>query len=67
MPRFVSDNQALLAGFGYTFVMTILILYGLKAMRSIIRGKWDAGFDVVQKEGRFELEALPQHDWRRKN
>lgn len=52
-----------LAGFSYTFVMTLVILYGLKLMRFTIRRKWDAGFEV-QKPGRWKLEAVPQHEWR---
>jgi Amt family ammonium transporter len=51
------------AGFGYTFCMTMLILYGLKAVRSLLRGKWSSGFEKPLKSGRMRLEAVPIHEW----
>jgi len=54
-----------LAGFSYTLCMTTVILYGLKVVRFILRGKWSAGFKVLQKPGRWKLEAMPQTEWRR--
>jgi len=45
--------------------MTLVILYGLMVVRFFIRWKWDAGFEVLQKPGRWKLEAVSQHEWRR--
>ncbi|OIW34179.1 Rh-like protein/ammonium transporter [Coniochaeta ligniaria NRRL 30616] len=52
-----------LAGFAYTFCMTLLILYGLKAVRSLLRGRWSSGFEKPLKSGRMRLEAVPLHEW----
>jgi hypothetical protein len=52
-----------LAGFTYTFCMTMLILYGLKVVRFIFRRKWSAGFKKPLKAGRMRLQATPQHEW----
>ena len=52
-----------LAGFAYTFCMTMVILYGLKALRSLLRRKWSAGFEKPLKSGRPRLEAVPLHEW----
>lgn len=54
-----------LAGSGYTLVMSLLILYGLKALRMVLRGTRSAGFDAIQKSGRWKLEAIPLHEWRK--
>lgn len=55
----------MLAGFGYSFVVSMVILYGLKALRMIRRRTLSAGFDAIQKPGRWKLEATPQYEWRK--
>jgi Amt family ammonium transporter len=52
-----------LAGFSYTFCMTLVILYCLKAVRAMARGKWSAGFKKPAKSGGMRLVAAPQHEW----
>jgi len=54
-----------LAGFWFTFAMTIIILYGLKLLHMILRRTRSAGFEKLQKAGRWKLEATPQNEWRR--
>lgn len=54
----------MLAGFGFTFAMNIIILYGLKLLHMILRRTRSAGFEKLQKSGRWKLEATPQNEWR---
>lgn len=57
-------------GFLYTFVVTLLILYCLKVIRSMYYRAWSAGFQEAQEghEARkWKLEAIPQHTWKRKD
>ena len=58
-----------LAGIGYTFIMTWVILYGLKVLRMIFRRTlaWGtgAGFEKLQKPERWKQEATPQYQWRK--
>lgn len=51
-------------GLFYTFVTTLLILYGLKAVRSIFKRSWAPVFKKAETERRWNLEATPQHVWR---
>ena len=52
------------AGFFYTLFTTLAILYGLKAVRSIFKGKWTTVFAEVNRNRRWKLEATRQHAWR---
>jgi Amt family ammonium transporter len=54
------------AGLFYTFFMTLAILYGLKMLRSIFRGRWEPVFDK-NKLVQDELEATVQYIWRPKD
>jgi hypothetical protein len=51
-------------GLFYTFFTTLAILYSLKAVRSIFKGKWAPVFKNANKKGRWKLEATPQHAWK---
>jgi hypothetical protein len=53
------------AGFFYTLFTTLAILFCLKAVRSIFKGKWMAPvFTDTNTNRRWKLEATPQHSWR---
>lgn len=53
------------AGLFYTFFVTLAILFGLKAVRSIFKRKWMAPIFRDTKEiPRWKLEANPQHIWK---
>ena len=51
-------------GLFYTFFTTLAILYGLKAVRSIFKGKWAQVFSQADEDRKLKLEATPQHAWR---
>jgi hypothetical protein len=52
------------SGLFYTLFTTLAILFGLKAIRSIFKGKWMAPvFRDNNKSGRLKLKATLQHTW----
>jgi len=56
-------------GFFYTFLVTLVILYSLKVVRSVFYKTWSAGFKEAQEEQgarKWKLEAIPQHTWKGK-
>lgn len=52
------------AGLFYTLVTTLAILFSLKAVWSVIRGKWAPVCKDTNKTKRWKLEASIQHSWK---
>jgi len=48
-------------GLFYTFLTTLLILYGLKIVHSIYKRRWAPVFSKSDDDRRWRLEATPQH------
>ena len=56
-------------GFFYTFLVTLVILYGLTIIRFAFCRTWSTGFKEAQEDQgprRWKLEAIPQHTWKGK-